>query len=92
MFLHNRIFPNSLLCIKGGLLYEVRTKLQNKITKHNLHSMITHILMSWFKTVDPKQKHRKHTQKDKKTIFSKETVENADLHKAAWNKTTNTQE
>ena len=46
MFLHNRIFPNSLLCIKGGLLYEVRTKLHNKITKHNLHSMITHILMS----------------------------------------------
>ena len=48
--------------------------------------------MSWFKSVDPKQKHWKHTQKDKKTIFPKETVENAYLHKAAWNKTTTTQE
>ena len=34
----------------------------------------------------------KKAQKDKKTSFLKETVENANLHKATLNKTMNTQE
>ena len=35
---------------------------------------------------------QKKAQKDKKTSFLKETVENADLHKAVLNKTMTTQE
>ena len=47
--------------------------------------------MSRFKTFDSKQKTQK-AQNDKKTSFSKETVENAVLHKAILNKTMTTQE
>ena len=61
---------------------------QNCVEK--LHSMITHILMSWFKTFDWKQKTE--STERQKTSFPKETVENADLHKAALNKTMTTQE
>ena len=53
---------------------------QNYISK--LHSMMTHILMSWFKE----------STERRKTSFLKETVENADLEKAVLNKTMNTQE
>ena len=53
---------------------------QNYISK--LHSMMTHILMSWF---------TKSTER-RKTSFLKETVENADLHKAALKKTMTTQQ
>ena len=53
---------------------------QNYISK--LCSMMTHILMSWFK---------KSTEL-RKTGFLKETVENADLHKAVLNKIMTTQE
>ena len=59
--------------MKGELLYKVRTK---------LHSMMTHILMSWFKE----------STERRQTSFLKETVENADLHKAVLNKTMTTQE
>ena len=48
---------------------------QNFISK--LDGMMTHILMSWFKESTEK----------KQTNFLKETVENADLHKAVLNKT-----
>ena len=48
--------------------------------------MITHILISWFKTFDSKQKNTESTER-RKTSFPKETVENADLHEAALNKT-----
>ena len=68
--------------IKGKFLHKVRTK---------LHSMITHMLMSWFETFDSKQKNTKSTERWK-TSFSKETVENADLHKAILNKTMTTYE
>ena len=71
-------FYISFLFIKGEfLLYKVRTKLISK-----LHSMMTHILMSWFKESTERQK----------TRFVKETVENVDLHKAVLNKTMTTQE
>ena len=53
---------------------------QNYISK--LHSMMTHILMSWFKESTERQK----------TRFVKETIENVDLHKAVLNKTMTTQE
>ena len=53
---------------------------QNYISK--LHSMMTHILMSWFKE----------STERRKTNFLKETVENADLNKAVLNKTMVTQE
>ena len=43
---------------------------------------MTHILMSWFKESTDRRK----------TSFLKETVENADLHKAVLNKTMTTQE
>ena len=59
------------LCIKWG---------QNYISK--LHSMMTHILMSWFKE----------STERRTTSFLKETVENADLHKAVLNKTMTLQE
>ena len=42
--------------------------------------MMTHILMSWFKESTERQK----------TSFLKETVENADLHKAVLKKTMTT--
>ena len=45
--------------------------------------MMKHILMSSFK---------ESTERQKKTSFLKETVENADLHKAVLNKTITTQE
>ena len=51
---------------------------QNYISK--LHSMMTHVLMSWFK---------ESTERGK-TTFLKETVENADLHKAVSKKTMTT--
>ena len=51
---------------------------QNYISK--LDGMMTHILMSWFKESTEK----------KQTNFLKETVENADLHKAVLNKTMTT--
>ena len=44
--------------------------------------MMTHILMSWLNE----------TKETGKTNFLKETVENADLHKAVLNKTITTQE
>ena len=53
---------------------------QNYISK--LHSIMTDILMSWFKESTEKRK----------TSFLKETVENADLHKDVLNKTMTTQE
>ena len=53
---------------------------QNYISK--LHSIMTDILMSWFKESTEKRK----------TSFLKETVENADLHKHVLNKTMTTQE
>ena len=62
-----------MLSIKGEFLYKVRTK---------LHSMMTHISMSWFKEGTEKLI----------TSFLKETVENADLHKAVLKKTMTTQE
>ena len=45
--------------------------------------MMTQILMSWFK---------ESTERQKKTSFLKETVENADVHKAVLKKTMTTQE
>ena len=51
--------------------------------------MATDILMSWFKTFDSKQKTQKSTER-LKTSFPKETVENADLHKAVLRKTMTT--
>ena len=44
--------------------------------------MVAHILISWFKEITERQK----------TSFLKETVENADLHKAILNKTMTAQE
>ena len=44
---------------------------------------MTHVLMSWFK---------ESTQRQKKTSVLKETVENAELHKAVLNKTMTAQE
>ena len=51
---------------------------QNYILK--LHSMMTHVLMFWFKEGTERRK----------TSFLKETVENADLHKAVLKKTMTT--
>ena len=67
MFLHNTIYRtllNSYL-LKGESLYKMRTKEsgQNYIPK--LHSMMTHILISWFKE----------STKGRKTSFLKELVE-----------------
>ena len=53
---------------------------QNYISKW--HSMMTHIFMSWFKE----------SIERRKTSFLKETVENADLHKAVLKKPMTTQE
>ena len=39
--------------------------------------MITHILMSWFKTLESKRKNTESTKR-RKTSFQKEIVENAD--------------
>ena len=47
-----------------------------------LHSMMTHVLMSWFK---------KSTERWKTSLLN-ETVENADLHEAVLNKAMTTQE
>ena len=44
-------------------------------------------MMTQFQCLDSKKE-----QKDKKTSFLKETVENADLHKAVLNKTMTTQD
>ena len=68
-----RIFINSLLFIKGEFLYKVRTK---------FYTMMTHILMSWFKE----------STERRKTSFLKESVENADLHKTVLKKKMTTQE
>ena len=46
-----------------------------------LHSMMTHILMFWFKESTERWK----------TNFLKEIVENADVHKAVLKKTMTTQ-
>ena len=54
--------------IKGEFLYKLSTKLDSKIAQ--LHSMITHILVSWFKTFDSKQKTQK-AQKEEKLVFQK---------------------
>ena len=53
--------------------------------------MMTHNLMSWSETFDSKQKTQK-AQKDNKTIFPKEIVENADFHKPLLKKTMTTHE
>ena len=53
---------------------------QNDIPK--LHSMMTHILLSWFKE----------STEGRKASFLKEIVENTDLHKAIFNNTMTTQE
>ena len=45
-----------------------------------LHSMITPILMSWFKTFHSNQKTQK-AQKGERLIFKEEVADNADLHK-----------
>ena len=66
-----------MLFTKGEFLLKWE---QNYISK--LHSVITHILMSWFKESTERWK----------TSFLKETVENADLHKAVLKKTMTTQE
>ena len=52
---------------------------QNHMSK--LHSMMTHILIFWFKE----------STERRKTSFLKETVEYADLHKAVLKKTMTTQ-
>ena len=54
---------------------------QNYVSK--FHSMMTQILMSWFKET---------TERQKKTSFLKETVENAHLQKTVLNKIMTTQE
>ena len=56
---------------------------QNYIAK--LDSMITHILMSQFKTFDSKQKKIESTDR-RKTSFPKEIVENPDLDKSVLSK------
>ena len=53
---------------------------QNYISE--LPSMMTHILMSWFKE----------STERRRTSFLKETVENGDLRKAVLKKTMTTQE
>ena len=53
---------------------------QNYIPK--LHTMMTHILTSWFKE----------STEGRKASFLKETIENTDLHKAIFNETMTTQE
>ena len=78
MFLHNcRTFINSLLSIKDELLNKMR---KNYLSK--LHSIMTYILMSQFKVNTGRRK----------TSFRKETLQNADLHKAILNKTMTAQE
>ena len=59
--------------------YYIRLE-ENYISK--LHSMMAHILMSWFKVRTERRK----------TRIVKETEENADLHKVVLNKTMTTQE
>ena len=73
MFLYNKIFLNSLVFIKGEFFYKVRTKLRRK-----LHSMIIHILMSWFKTFDSKLK-TQNAQKDKRLVFQKKLKKTSDI-------------
>ena len=75
--LYCRTFVNRLLFKK--VTFYIRWE-QNYISK--LHSMMTHNLMPWFKESTEKRK----------TSFLKETVENADLHKAVLSKTMTTQE
>ena len=65
-----------MLFIKGEFLHKVRE--QHYTSK--LNSMMSHILMSWFKESTERQK-----------TFLKENVENADLHKAVLKKTMTTQ-
>ena len=68
-----------MLFIKGEVLYTVKWE-KNYLSK--LHSMMTHIIMSWFKE----------STERRKLSCLKETVENADLHKAVLNKAMTTQE
>ena len=90
MFLLNIIFKNSLAFIKGEFLYKVRTKLHNKITckiAYHDNTYFNVLIQSiWFKTKNTESIERR------KISFPKETVENADLHKAVLNKTMTTQE
>ena len=80
MFLHNTVelLYIAFLFRKGEFSY-IKWE-QNYISI--LHSMMTQILMSWFRESTERQK----------TSFLKETVENADLHKVVLNKTMTTQE
>ena len=86
MLLHNGIFINSLILIKGEFLYKVRTKLRRTFTKHDNIYFNVLFQNTWFKTKNTERTERR------KTSFPKETVENADLHKAVLSKTMTTQE
>ena len=77
IFLRNSIFINSLVFIKGEFLYKVRTKSHNKITWHDNTCFNALIQSIWFKT------------KNREKRKPKETVENADLHKAVLNNAMN---
>ena len=79
MFLHNTVEVLWITCYLKKVTFYIRWE-QNYISK--LHSMMTHNLMPWFKESTEKRK----------TSFLKETVENADLHKAVLSKTMTTQE
>ena len=68
-----------MLFIKGEVLYTVKWE---KNYSSKLHTMMTHIIMSWFKE----------STERRKLGFLKETVENANLHKVALNKAMATQE
>ena len=86
MLLHSGIFINSLILIKGEFLYKVRTKLRRTLTKHDNIYFNVLVQNTWFKTKNTERTERR------KTSFPKETVENADLHKAMLSKTMTTQE
>ena len=51
--------------------------------------MITHILMSWFKTVDSTK--NAETTETQKISFPKEIIENPDLHRPVLDKKMSTQ-
>ena len=83
MFLDTRIFVNSLVFIKG---FHIKWE-QNYFEK--LYSMITQILMPWFKKFDSNKNIE--SAERQKTSFPKEIVEKTGLHKAVLNKTMATQ-
>ena len=68
-----------MLFIEAEVLYTVKWE-KNYLSK--LHTMMTHVIMSWFKE----------STERRKPSFLKETVENADLHKVVLNKAFTTQE